>query len=48
MKVLQASIEEKKVLKGGDFLWWSSGYDSVPPVQGAWMQLLVRELDPAC
>ena len=26
--------------------WWSSGYDSVPPVQGVWVQSLVKELDP--
>ena len=27
--------------------WWSSGQDSARPVQGAWVQSLVRELDPA-
>ena len=26
--------------------WWSSGYDSTLPVQGAWVGSLVRELDP--
>ena len=25
--------------------WWTSGYDSMRPVQGAWVRSLVRELD---
>ena len=28
--------------------WWSSGWDSMLPMQGAWVQSLVGELDPAC
>ena len=28
--------------------WWSSGWDSVLPTQGFWVQSLVRELDPTC
>ena len=32
----------------GGFLWWSSGRDSVLPMQGTWVQSLVRELDPTC
>ena len=27
---------------------WSSGYDSVLPMQGPWVQSLVRELDLTC
>ena len=30
----------------GGFLWWSSGGDSVLPMQGTRVQSLVRELDP--
>ena len=30
----------------GGLPWGSSGSDSVLPVQGAWVQPLVRELDP--
>ena len=26
--------------------WWSSGYDSMLPMQGTQVQSLVRELDP--
>ena len=26
--------------------WWSRGLDSVLPMQGAWVQSLVKELDP--
>ena len=26
--------------------WWSSGYDSMLPMWGAWVESLVRELDP--
>ena len=29
------------------FPWWSSGSDSMLPVQGAWVWFLVKELDPA-
>lgn len=32
-----------KPLYRGDS-WWSSGYDSEPPLQGAWVPFLVREL----
>ena len=28
--------------------WWSSGQDSEFPTQEAWVQSLVRELDPTC
>ena len=28
--------------------WWSSGQDYVLPMQGAWVQSLVGELDPTC
>ena len=28
--------------------WWFSGKDSELPVQGAWIQSLVRKLDPTC
>ena len=28
--------------------WWSSGWDSTFPTQGAQVQSLVRELDPTC
>ena len=28
--------------------WWSSGEDSMLPVQGSQVRSLVRELDPAC
>ena len=28
--------------------WWSSGYDSALPMQGAWVRFLARELDPTC
>ena len=28
--------------------WWSSGWDSELPMQGAWVRSLVRELDPTC
>ena len=28
--------------------WWSSGYDSVLPMQGAWVLFLVWELEPTC
>ena len=28
--------------------WWSSGWDSLLPVQGARVRSLVRELDPTC
>ena len=28
--------------------WWSSGQDSALPMQRAWVQSLVRELDPEC
>ena len=28
--------------------WWSSGQDSVLLMQGAWVQSMVRELDPTC
>ena len=28
--------------------WWSSGWDSLLPMQGAWVWSLVEELDPAC
>ena len=28
--------------------WWSSGYDSSLPRQGARVPSLVRELDPTC
>ncbi|XP_029088585.1 trans-Golgi network integral membrane protein 2 isoform X1 [Monodon monoceros] len=28
--------------------WWSSGQGSAPPMQGAWVRSLVRELDPTC
>ena len=30
------------------FPWWSSGYDSAVPTQGAWVRFLVGELDPTC
>ena len=26
--------------------WWSSGWDSMLPMKGVWVQSLVRELDP--
>ena len=29
-------------------IWLSSGWDSVIPAQGTWVQSLVRELDPTC
>ena len=29
-------------------IWWSSGQDSVLLMQGAWVQSLVRELEPTC
>ena len=28
--------------------WWRSGWDSTLPMPGAWVQSLVRELDPTC
>ena len=28
--------------------WWSTGWDSVLPMQGTWVQSLVRELGPTC
>ena len=28
--------------------WWSSDLDSMLPLQGTWVQSLVRELDPMC
>ena len=30
----------------GGFPWWSTGSDSMLPMQGAQVQSLVRELDP--
>ena len=33
-------------LFSGALPWWSSGYDPMFPVQGAWVQSLVGELDP--
>ena len=33
---------------GWRLLWYSSGWDSVPPVQGAWVRSLIRELGPTC
>ena len=35
--------QKMKILTG--LPWWSSGY-TVLPVKGAWVQFLVRELDP--
>ena len=29
-------------------LWWSSGLDSILPMQGVKVQFLVRELNPTC
>ena len=40
------SGDKKKAVWG--LPWWSSGWDSVLPVQGSWVQSLVRELDPTC
>ena len=34
-----------KILRKG-LPWWNSGQDSELPVQGAWVQSLVRKLDP--
>ena len=28
--------------------WWSGSEDSMFPMQGTWVQSLVRELDPTC
>ena len=28
--------------------WWSSNKDSAHPMQGTWVQSLVKELDPTC
>ena len=28
--------------------WWSSGWDSALPMQGAWVRSLDKELDPVC
>ena len=32
--------------RGQRLPWWSSGWDSVLPMQGAWVWSLVRELNP--
>ena len=37
-----------KVLPYMEFPRWSSGQDSALPMQGAWVQSLVRELNPTC
>ena len=36
-------LRDKNICLPG-LLWWCSGYDSELPVQGAWVQSLVREL----
>ena len=35
-----------KKKKGEELPSWSSGWDCLRPVQGAWVQSLVKELDP--
>ena len=32
----------------GGLPWWSNGWDPLLPKQGAWVQSLVRGLDPTC
>ena len=42
-------IEDHESFKNGEGLpWRSSGSDSAFPMQGAWVQSLVGELDPVC
>ena len=47
---LGRKIMEEARFKTGDvqFPWWSSGEASELPRQGAWVQSLVKELDPIC
>ena len=42
------TLGKKKKDHGLGFSWWSSGEDSELVMQGAWVQSLVRELDPTC
>ena len=42
----QIRISVAKVNKVQGLPWWSSGQDFMLPMQGAQVQLLVRELDP--
>ena len=34
--------------RGRGIPWWSSGWDSVLSMSGAWVPSLVREPDPTC
>ena len=44
---LLITLGENLCRKGNEGLpWWSSGHDSMVPLQRAWVQSLVRELDP--
>ena len=47
---LGRKIMEEARFKMGDVQlpWWSSGEASELPRQGAWVQSLVKELDPIC
>ena len=39
-------MESKMPMQG--LPWWSSGYGSALPKQGAWVPSLVRDLAPTC
>ena len=45
---LTVSIRSLKNVTTLGLPWWFSGEDSTFPMQGAWVQPLVRELNPTC
>ena len=44
----QRQTQELLILPYGGLPWWSSGWDSMHPMQGSRVQSQARELDPTC